>query len=368
MPKRKTGPKREERPAETAAKNVPKPFTKADVSLEPFLATLNPEHIYICSLDRKDGAFKRRLFCVPLLLNICLSLAVLYRIRVGLPTYLGIFLSTLGYDTPFTVDIRGNPAGALVGIGVERAFMFLGDFLLIRLIGQWPWEFFLGKGFGGSSAEAGPVAWRRVVSFQSCEIIVRRSRRWDLAVFQTPSAIENLVHSFEADVITPFTQMIQERILPAVAPHWIAEKSGYQMLDKSWDLYFSGMIRAHQLVEAQTCTMAQFGTQVFVATQTWGWLSWEVKRDHGGKSDGTAESWHLDTIRQAFKNMDKEDVFYRSVDIIQNETSHPGRDQEERKARAVAAVQAEFVVRGIDYSAFWEPWGGIGIMPGLDSV
>ena len=56
--------------------------------------------------------------------------------------------------------------------------MFVGDFLLFRFVGMWPWEFFLGKG-----EEASPVGWRRWCGFRDVEIVVRRSRRWDVALF-----------------------------------------------------------------------------------------------------------------------------------------------------------------------------------------
>ena len=300
-------------------------------------------------------------------MNIFLTILLLYRIYRALPTYFGIFVSVLGYDSPQKVDVQNHPATALVGIGVERTFMFLGDFILLRFIGMWPWGFFLGRGILGSDPEASPVAWRRSVNFRDTEIIIRRSRRWESAVFHkenmsgtgTVNAVEEfLVQGSEA---TAF----QERIIPAVEKQWVKQKTGYQMLDKSWDLYFSGMIEAHAFVDGGENKVEDFRTTLLVYTQRWGWLIWEVWQDHeeGNDSEGSRK---LQSIKDALTAMRKENLFFRSIEIIQNETSQSGPFSADKRHKAVQKIREEFEDQAVDFDEFWKAVGGIESMPGLE--
>ena len=346
---------------------IPSPFTKAPSNLQPFLSNLPKDHIFLTSLDSHDRAFKRRLFAVPLLLNIFLTILVLYRIKAALPTYFGIFLSTLGYDTPQKVDVKNNAAQALVGIGVERTFMFLGDFTLFRFIGMWPWDFFLGREFLGKEGEASPVAWRRAVGFRDCEIIVRRSRRWDHSIFYK----ENITGTGTVSAIEEFLEQgvqgkpFQERIIPATDRKWVKQKSGYQMLDKSWDLYFLGMIEAHGLVEDAVNKLEDFKTGVFVYTARWGWLTWQVWKEDAESFDSESTG-KLQAIKNGLTSVGKENLFFRSIEIIQSETSQAGPFTEDKRHKAIQKIKDEFDEQDVDFDEFWAKVGGIQSMPGLD--
>ncbi|KAL9126345.1 MAG: hypothetical protein Q9217_004591 [Psora testacea] len=348
-------------------RDIPSPFTKAPSDLESFLSNLPEDHIYLISLDKHDRAFKRRLFTVPLLLNIFLTILVIYRIKVALPTYLGIFLSVLGYETPQKVDVKNNAVQALVGIGAERTLMFLGDFILLRFVGMWPVDFFLGRGIFGKDGEASPVAWRRSVSFRDCEIIVRRSRRWDDSIFYK----ENLTGTGTINTVEEFLQQgkeskaFQERILPAVDWKWVTQKTGYQMLDKSWDLYFAGMIEAHALVDDGVNKLEDFQTSVLVNTERWGWLSWEVWKDHE-KGNEMESPKKLQAIKDGLTGMGNENLFFRSIEIIQNETSRPGSFTAEKRQKAILKMKEEFDEQGVNFDDFWAKVGGIESMPGLE--
>ena len=300
-------------------------------------------------------------------MNIFLTILVLYRIYRALPTYSGIFLSILGYDSPQKVDVSKNAATALVGIGVERTFMFLGDFILLRFVGVWPWDFFLGMGIFSNEAEASPVAWRRSVHFRDTEIIIRRSRRWDSPIFykenisgtDTVNAIEEVLAQGSE------SKVFQERIVPAVEKQWVKQKTGYQMLDKSWDLYFSGMIEAHALVDGDENDIDDFRTRLLVYTERWGWLVWEIWRDHEEGSD-IEGSKRLQSIKDALTAMRKENLFFRSIEIIQNETSQSGPVTSEKRDNAVRRIREEFEDQDVDFDEFWSAVGGIESMPGLE--
>ena len=211
--------------------------------------------------------------------------------------------------------------------------MFVGDFLLFRFVGMWPWEFFLGKG-----EEASPVGWRRWCGFRDVEIVVRRSRRWDVPLF-TKEEVGNEDVRGEVEkrdgVKEEWLQegkegkLFREKVLPAVEKGWLRNKTSYQMLDQNWDLYFSGMIEAHGLVDEGQNTLEDFRTSVLVHTEQWGWLIWEAWReqDEGTEDEGTKK---LQLIKNKLTAMGKENLFFRWIEVVQSETSQSGPFTAER--------------------------------------
>lgn len=194
--------------------------------------------------------------------------------------------------------------------------MFLGDFVLLRFVGMWPWDFFVGRWSGGGS----PVGWRRWVYFRDVEIVVRRSRKWDRSLWATAEEKKEKAANANADanakananaggggggsgdkgkkkeeeeaavVITTNDAFVEqgrkghsfkERVEPAVAEEWVRTKTGYLMMDKSWDLYFSGMVDAQAAVDDGTLSFNDFRNQVLVYSEKYGgWLVWEVWEEH----------------------------------------------------------------------------------------
>lgn len=264
----------------------PPPFSPAPANLEPFLEVLPKSHVYLTSLDKHPSNFKRRLFAVPLLLNIFVAALLCWRIQQALPTYVDLLLSTFGHQTSQSVDVKNSGFVDLLGVGGSRMMLFMGDFVLVRFVGMWPWDFFVGR--SGDSAAGSPVGWRRWVYFRDIEIIVRRSRRWDHSLFSTPEAKA----AAGAEVADDFLeqgregQVFKERIEPAVAEEWVRTKTGYLMMDKSWDLYFSGMVDAHAMVDDEVLTFDDFRNQLLVYSEKYGgWLIWQVWKEHE-KQDG----------------------------------------------------------------------------------
>ena len=205
--------------------------------------------------------------------------------------------------------------------------MFVGDFFLFRFVGTWPWEFFLGKG-----TEASPVGWRRWCNFRDVEVVVRRSRRWDVPLFAKENIgsgdIRGEVEKQDG-VKEEWLQegkegkLFRERVLPAVDKGWVQNKTSYQMLDQNWDLYFSGMIEAQALVDEGKNKTDDFRTSVLVHTEKWGWLIWEVWREQeeGVEDEGTKK---LQLIKMKLTAMGKENLFFRWIEIVQSETSQSG--------------------------------------------
>ena len=205
--------------------------------------------------------------------------------------------------------------------------MFAGDFLLFRFVGMWPWEFFLGKG-----EEASPVGWRRWCGFRDVEIVVRRSRRWDVPLFTVKDSGNEDIRGAvgERDYVKEeWLQegregtLFREKVLPAVDKAWVRHKTSYQMLDQNWDLYFSGMIEAQALVDDGKNEIDDFRTSILVHTEKWGWLVWEVWREQeeGMEDEGTQK---LQLIKNKLTAIGKENLFFRWIEVMQSETSQPG--------------------------------------------
>ena len=349
--------------------DIPRPWINAPSNLDPFLANLETDHFYITSIDRHDKNFKRRLFMVPLLLNIFLTVVVIYRIYIAVPTYLDILVQLLGYETAQKVDIRELSRSTAFNLWLRRALMFLGDFFLLRFVAMWPIDFFLGRGALSGEAEAGPVSWRRAVNFRDQEIVVRRSRKWDRSIFYKDNMMGTGTINAIEDMLGEGVEsgLFQERIRPATSRRFIREKTGYQMLDRSWELYFSGMIEAHALVDAESNEIQDFQTSVLVFVERWGWLVWDVWRDQeqGEFNEG---SKRLQNIKDSLTAMGKENLFFRMIEVIQSETSQTGSFTSEKRDKAIEKMREDFEEQKVDFDAFWSHAGGISSMPGLETT
>ena len=347
---------------EPSLPSIPAPFSLAPDNLKPFLSTLDPNHVYIISLDSHPRDLKRRIFAVPLLLNLFLTIVLIYRLQYAIPTYLAIFAAILGYDSPAKVNTKDMDAISILMLGGERALMFIGDFVLVRFIAMWPWGFFLGL-----NGEASPIGWRRWVGIRDVEIVVRRSRKWDVPLFKKDDDSGELRGAVKDQWLDEGQegQVFAERITPAVSYSWVKNKTSYLMLDKNWDLFFMGMLKAHALVDEGRNKIEDFKTAVLVHSEQSGWLSWEVWREHeeGSDDEGTKK---LQRVKDKLTIMGKENLFFRLIEVIQSETSQPGPFTVDKQAKAVQSIKEEFLRREVDYDEFWNDLGGIESMPGLE--
>ncbi|KAK4696238.1 hypothetical protein P7C71_g1633, partial [Lecanoromycetidae sp. Uapishka_2] len=374
MPKPKRPAKPTAKPSTSTAfptSSIPPPFVPAPPTLQAFLATLDHNHVYLTSLDRHDRDFKRRIFAVPLLLNIFLTILILYRLQFAIPYYLTIFASLLGYDTPakilgydtpVKIDVKNTDSLTLLGLGGERALRFLGDLILFRFVGMWPWAFFLGQ-----SGLASPVGWRRWVGFRDVEIVVRRSRRWDIPLFMKEDGSEEFLDGVKEEWLEQGKegQVWRERVEPAVERQWLRNKTSYMMLDKSWDLFFQGMLKAHALVDEEQNKLEDFRTSLLVYSEDLGWLMWEAWKEHedGTEDEGTRK---LQLIKDKLTKMGKENLFFRWIEVVQSETSQPGPFTVQKQKKAIEKIRGEFEAQRIDFDEFWEDVGGVGSMPGME--
>ncbi|KAL9119912.1 MAG: hypothetical protein Q9187_003528 [Circinaria calcarea] len=291
---------------------------------------------------------KRRVFTVPVLMNIAIILLLLWRARIALPQYGALLLAALGYDSSARIDTASADWISLGKTGARRFLMFFLDWILVAYILPWPFDFF----FGSSSRIASPVSWRRAIGFQDQEVIVRISRQWD-------RSLPKKWPLQEAD-----DTFYQERIMPALDESRRA-KTGYLTMDKSWDLDFAGMITAHTLISQSKASFADFRNIVIVYSEEHSWLVWEL--DRGQREERQEEGRRsIVMFKDRLTAMGKENLFFRWIELVENETSQPGGSTPEKQANLTVKARELFESQGVDYERCWKDVGGIQGLPGME--
>lgn len=294
--------------------------------------------------------FKRKIFVVPVLMNIAFVLLLLWRIFVIGPFYVKICLSLMaGQHNDTTLDTANTPVRELGGEVVRRMAYFLADYLLYAFIWPWPRDFFAGK--GGS-----PVAWRMAIGFQEKEVVVRRSRKWDQEI---------------GDIVTPAgqgddgKQVFLTNIRQAVAPAWMHEKTGYLMMNKEWDLDWKVMVGVTSLVTKKELSLEDLGTTILVYSKTFGWTVFEAKDVEGSTQEELGRK-KIIAFKDELTVMGKESLFFKWIELIQWESAQPGGFTPERQADAMGKAKQMFEAQGVDFEEFWKKIGGMDGMPGMD--
>lgn len=248
-------------------KELPLPFSLPPKNLTPFFETLDEAKVYIVHLDTLPSEFKRKIFAVPIFMNLVIGGLLLWRAYAIYPTYLDMLFAIFGQNTnAVVIDVDSRPWLDLMSIVLRRTLMILFDFILFRFILPWPISFFF-------EAPANPIRWRRNVPFQNSEIIVRVSRNWGTA---------DLSEGMSQGQQNPFFKV---RIMPAIDKTYVREKTGYLMMGKDWDLDFASMIFAHTLVEEGKMTFENFQKTVLVHSVDHGWMYWPVHQLEEGSED-----------------------------------------------------------------------------------
>ncbi|KAK4974852.1 hypothetical protein LTR66_010997 [Elasticomyces elasticus] len=317
------------RSAPPPSKSPPPPFHPAPANLAPFLPHLTESQVYITHIDHLPAHFKRRIFSVPVLLNLGILLLLAWRAYAALPVYLALLGHVLGYSTAATAEGAARSTTVqLVALVLRRTAMFAGDFVLFRFVARWPFSFFLER-------PGNPVAWRVRTGFRDQEVVVRASRGWGAG---TCSA----------------------GVVPAVDKEFL-RKTGYLMMGKSWDLDFAGMVAAHELVRRGEMAMRDLERVVLAHSEEFGWLCWAFGREgeDGGK---------IRVFKDALTKMSKEGLFFRWVEIVQFEAGQDGGLTEQRRRNVLRKGREAFGEQGVDFDGFMEVVGGVEGLPGLEQV
>ncbi|KAF2085034.1 hypothetical protein K490DRAFT_47747 [Saccharata proteae CBS 121410] len=338
------------KPSTASDDTPPAPFTLAPSILDPFLDTLDTQSVYITHIDNHPWWFKRRIFCVPLLLNLGIVCLLAWRAYAVLPTYFEMLLSALGNHNAYTVYPAKRTWSQLALVCLKRGSNFLLDYVLVMIVSGWPITFFL-------ESPGNPVSWRWQAGFRDREIYVRKSRGWGKTELLDATSGKRGQES-------PF---FATRILPAIDRHLLRSKTGYLLMDKSWDLDFAAMKHATGLVDSKKVFESCFEKSVFVwAGEGTGWCVWEVHRlDEGAEEDGRKK---IIAFKDTLTALGKESLFFRWIELVQYESSQPGGFTEERQQRAVKNARELFERDGVDFEEFVASVGGMGGMPGFEGI
>ena len=337
------------KPSSSTSLDPPLPFLRAPAHLEPFTSKLDQDHVYITHIDSKPRDFKRKIFAVPLLMNVALIALLLWRIANIGPYYTKIFFSVLGQTNETTIDTSQISSKEMAAEILRRTVKFMTDFVLKVFVYPWPRDFFAGQVIGN------PMAWRLAIGFREKEIIVRRSRKWDVDIGDP------------LDSDSPGQQLLFNNLRVAVEPSYMSEKTGYLMLNKQWDLDWKTILAATKLVDQKNLLLEAFRTTILIHSKTFGWLVVET-----GAAGGSVKEEEGRRKIVAFKDelmaMGKENLFFKWIELVQYESSQPGGFGPEQQARTMAKAKAMFEAQGVDFEKFWAKVGGMQGMPGMDGT
>jgi hypothetical protein len=335
-------------------KGPPPPFELPPENLSThFLSTLLEDHIYIIHIDTTPRTLKRQVFLVPVCMNIILSLVLIWRLYYALPMYFDLVIGTLGYYTPTTIDVQSSTRSELLSITVSRTLTFLGDYLIITLLGSWPLRFIFGT---APTRHSSPLKWRLALGFNDTEIIVRQSRNWDKSLLPDWTIDDELT--------------LKHKIMPALDRKYL-EKTGYLLEDKNWSLDFRAIIDAQSLVTSKKLNIPDFDKAVLVHYPPshgpqGGWMIWRIS--HSDARQTVSQRDTLLRFKDKLTAMGHEDLFYRWVELVQYESNSPGGFTEGRQAVAMREARRMFEQSGVDFARFWEEVGGAEGMPGLETT
>jgi hypothetical protein len=338
------------KPPTTSTNEPPAPFKRAPKNLEPFLSELQPSHIYITHIDTKPRDFKQKIFFVPVLMNITIIGLILWRIKSIGPWYMKICFTLMGKVNEMTIDTANTPLNDILYDIGKRALIFLFDFLIYVFIWPWPRDFFAGRVIGN------PIIWRFAVGFQSREIIVRRSRRWDQTI-----QVKNLIEEGEEQ------DKVFEIVKRAVDPMWMSEKTGYLMLTKEWDLDWKSMVTATRLVTKKGMKLEDFRTSILIHNEEFGWMVIETAAA-GGSAKEEEGRRKIVAFKDELTAMGKENLFFKWIELVQYESSKPGGFGPEEQLKTMAKAKDLFEAQGVDFDQFWAKVGGMEGMPGMDQM
>ncbi|WPH02129.1 Hypothetical protein R9X50_00498400 [Acrodontium crateriforme] len=329
------------KPSSAAA--IPAPFSAAPPTLEPFLDRLDPSKVYIAHVDRHPAAYKKQIFIIPVLLNGGIAALLAWRIYVVLPVYWAMIQAMLGYMSAATVDVGTTTRSEQFWILARRVGMMVFDFGVLRLVGPWPVTFFL-------EWPANPVSWRWGLGFREQEVVVRVSRHW---------GTRELMQGVKQGEDNAF---FKTRVGPAIERLQMC-KTGYLMMDQSWDLDFELMLDAHALAKAEQLQFKDIDHVVFAYQEGLGWLQWQWRGEGADVDIVEDRRKKVVMFKDKLTDIGKESLFWRWMEIVEEERDRDGGFTPERQQKVATRVQAAFEAEGVDFDQLTKSIGGLEEIP-----
>lgn len=330
------GKKPKASPSPSLSSEPPQPFKRAPDVMGPLLRTLSPKHVYITHIDNKPADFKRKIFLVPIAINVTIAALFVLRLWYIGPWYYSLVHFAFGYPNDEFVLPAGITWRLTLWTVLRRGFTFLLDFMLFVFVWPWPVEFCFGRPHGS------PVAWRWGAGFRDREIYVRRSRpTWDRDLKQSVKGTNAQARS-----------LLMHNVGEATSPMLVNEKTGYLTMNNEWDLDWAAMVLATKLVDKKAIALDAFKLSVFMHHEDYGWVSLDMKASDDAQND--ARRTQVFAFRDALAAVGKEDLFYRWIEIVQFESTQPGGFGPEKQVEAARKIRELFSEQGIDFDEFWK--------------
>lgn len=330
-PSKRAGKAKQSNPPGTTT-GPPLPFKLAPDVLRPFIEELERGHVYVTHIDSKPIDLKRKVFSVPILMNIAVAAAFVFRMYTILPWYWQILMSGFGNPNATTFPTGTSTWGQIAWEIFKRAWTMLIDFLLFVFVWPWPVEFVFAQEYGN------PVRWRRKVGFRPKEIYVRRSRDWD-------KLIPNIFKDADSKKI------LLAYVDQATSPLLLEQKTGYLLMSGQWDLDWEGMIKAHSMVDKKEIAIEAFTNLVLVYHEDYEWICYDVKK--GASASEDEKRRQVFAFREALVAIGKEDLFYRWVEIVQFEANQPGGFGPDKQEAAAKKIRELFESQDVNFDQLW---------------
>ncbi|KAI8676510.1 hypothetical protein LRP88_10482 [Fusarium phalaenopsidis] len=322
------------KPANSSPKDgaPPSPFKQPPEVLEPFISSLSEKHVYITHVDSKPAELKRKIFMVPVGMNIVVVLLFVLRMYWIVPWYWKLIMTGLGHDNETTLNTADSTWSEISWEIGRRAFTMMVDFILLIFVWPWPVEFVAGQ------ARGNPCQWRWQVGFRAKEIYVRRSREWD-------QVIKDLFADEDSQKI------LFAYIQQATSPMLQEQKTGYLLMNGQWDLDWARMILAHRMVDKKEIALDAFKNVVLVHHPDFGWMSYDPRGPAASSEDERRRQ--VFAFRDALVELGKEDLFYRWIEIVQYEATQPGGFGPEKQEAAAKRIRELFEAQNINFDELW---------------
>ena len=339
-PNKRAGKQKRAHFADKKDEAPPSPFKRPPEALEPFIQSLDEKHVYVTHIDNKPAAFKRKIFLVPVGMNVVVVLLFILRMWWIAPWYWQLIMTGLGHENETTWNTADSTwAEISLEIAKRAGTMFI-DFILFIFVWPWPVEFVAGQ------ARGNPCQWRWQVGFREEEVYVRRSREWD----------EALTDILEDD---DSKKILLSYIDNATSPILQEQKTGYLLMNAYWDLDWARMVLAHRLVDKKELALEAFKGLVLVHHAAYGWMSYDVRVN--GTSSEDERRRQVFAFRDALIKLGKENLFYRWVEIVQYEATQPGGFGPKEQEVAAKRIRELFENENINFDDLWKE--SVGSLP-----
>ncbi|KAJ4135923.1 hypothetical protein NW768_003526 [Fusarium equiseti] len=332
-PNKRAGKQKRAHFADKKDEAPPSPFKRPPEALEPFIQSLDEKHVYVTHIDNKPAAFKRKIFLVPVGMNVVVVLLFILRMWWIAPWYWQLIMTGLGHENETTWNTADSTWAEISWEIAKRAGTMFIDFILFIFVWPWPVEFVAGQ------ARGNPCQWRWQVGFREQEVYVRRSREWD----------EALTDILEDD---DSKKILLSYINNATSPILQEQKTGYLLMNAYWDLDWARMVLAHRLVDKKELALEAFKGLVLVHHAAYGWMSYDVRVN--GASSEDERRRQVFAFRDALVKLGKENLFYRWVEIVQFEATQPGGFGPKEQEAAAKRIRELFESENINFDDLWK--------------